>query len=64
MRRTAKKTYIVYSRTSGGAYLTERAIRVPGANFRWAKNRTIATRLSKETAVKVACRYGGVAVRV
>ncbi len=60
MRRNA---YIVYARNSGGAYLTERAKRITGFNFRWAKDRTVATKLPKDVAVKVANRYGGVAVR-
>lgn len=62
MRRTAKN-YIVYERTTGGAYLTQRARRTPGTNFRWVKDRTVATKLPKDVAIKVANRYGGVAVR-
>lgn len=60
MRRNA---YIVYTRTSGGAYLTERARRITGFNFRWEKNRAVATKLPKDVAIRVANRYGGVAVR-
>ena len=58
-----KNAYIVYARTTGGAYLTERTNRIPGYNFRWEKNRAVATKLPKDVAIRVANRYGGVAVR-
>jgi hypothetical protein len=63
MRKNSKNKFIVYARNSGGTYLTERAVRIPGANFRWAKDRSIATKLPKEVADKVAYRYGGVVIR-
>lgn len=59
-----RRNYIVYARTTGGAYITERATPTRGSNFRWVKSREAAARLSQQAAVQVARYYGGVAVKV
>ena len=60
MSKTAPKFY-VYTRTTGGAYLTPRVSR-PG--YRWVKNRAQAVSFAtRDTARRNANRYCGFVVQ-
>lgn len=51
--------FYVYSRTTGGAYICERAVRTSSGKYFWIKDKNSATPLTKSQARSVARRYGG-----
>jgi hypothetical protein len=54
--------YFVYTRVTGGTYLTE-AVSRPG--YRWVKDRYVAKAFNcRATAERTARRYGGVAIEI
>lgn len=59
-----REGYLVRTRKTGTAYISERTNRSEEGKYRWVKDKKFATYLTYNAAQKVRQRYGGTIVRV